>query len=686
MKRKNFKKMLALLLASTMCVSVCACGSKVSEEGSAAEAVVATESEETGAAESKEAGAEQEESKKYWEMLDEVQDTSELPDWEGEILEVNSWAAFGTGATIGEISESNVTFKELERVTGVRFNADESFSNNGDNIDAVVPKLVATDNFPTFAQMLESQTVAQDLFDNGFTVDLAPYIEKGYLDQVFKWIPEEHFAGVWEKVTNEDGSVYAIPFPLDLANYYEGAGYDVEGLFDAEYYNTHNKIPENYSGVFSHFCIWVRDDVLQALYPDALTMDEIKQIYIENGKFTEEQILDVPLNSAEDFINFLYDVQELLNDGEFKSLNGQQMEVTYGPNTETDAWQLMDSGPKLINGWGNSTNYFAWLDRNAVDESSVLQRAIDRDEYKEWFKTLNTLVNDDVMSKNSFVDNSATFNEKINNGYYAVTYGGGLPGYPFQIDGSEGGWSYRPIWVNYEAPDKDMFCTTGSTTVDYCLLFKKDYTEEQVEQLVHCLNYLHSPIGINNFNIGPLTAGLFTMDENGMRTLTEEGLAAISDNSKLVDYGLWNYVSGERKTFTTFPTFNGGEEIMRNATYTNGYVSDGRNEEDAFMYFNPGLLEGRSKAANSDVLATDYNVQGLGQNLESMKNFWSARSGYEAQIIKTVAASPEKFEQEYNNLLQYADDNFFTQEAMQEFSKYFVEANRKELNAAGILD
>lgn len=665
------KKALALLLAASMCFSMGACGSSNEEQKDSVDSK--TDDTEKTSNDGEQADA----TTNYWDMLDDVADSSDLPDWTGEILEVTTWSAFGTDMVIPEVTDDNVTLKEIERVTGVRFNMEDSFGNKGDNVDAVVPKLVASDSFPTMFYRLEFNDITQELYDNGYLVDLTEYYENGYLDEVLERIPQEYFdESIYSRLRTEDGKYFALPYSDNVVNYYSSVGYSPEG-FDADYYNTYGQSPVSGSNVLTNFTIWVRDDVLQALYPDSLTMEEITQIYMENGEFTEEQIFDLGLESSEDLWNLLRDIQELLDSSEFTSLSGQEIEVTYGPNTELDAWQLMSTLPKAVNGWGEGTNYFTVLDRTATDESSLIKRAIDTDQYKDWMQTLNTFVNEDIISQNSFVDNSATFNEKIMNGYYAVVYGGSLPVfYPSEIDGSEGGWSYRPIWINQ--PIDDSFgCNTGEPNLYYNGIFKGDLTDEQIEQLVHCINYLNSEIGISCLQNGPRSAGLFTEDADGNRTYTEKGLEVINDTELYESYGLWT-------SSLCIPHVCQPCELY-SLKYINASTEE-RYEERAYMYYNPGLLEGRSLAENSDVLKTDAYIYSSGLVLDSVSNFWSARAGYEDQVKKVITASADNFENEYNNLIQYANDNYLTEETVQEFNDWFVENNREELKAAGIIE
>lgn len=677
MKVKKINKLLSVMLAATMCLSAVACGQEEKQKESTAES--------TKPVEESTSESQMEEPPMYWEMLDEVSDTSELPDWTGDVLEVNVWVAGGSEAIIGEISDTNVTFKELERVTGVRFNPDESFGNNGANIDAMIPRLVAADNFPDIMFTWDSYTQLADLYENGYLVNLTPYYEQGYLDHVLHWTPMDVFGDlVYAPATTEDGECYFIPNTFNIVNSYDAYGYDIEE-YDTQEFTLKATAANLAGGGPLGQCIYVREDILQALYPDSYTRAELEQLYIDNGKFTEEEIFDIPLEDLDDFVGMLYDIQELIAGGEYVGLDGRTMEVTFGPHTEVDNWYWMVYLPSFVAGFGAGSDYFTYVDRTAESESDVMVRSIDSPQYKNWMRTLNQLVNDDVMAQNSLVDNSAAFNEKWLNGHYAVLYGGAQT-LAQKIDGTEGGWTYRPVWVKTPIDPAVGGVVTGGNTSDGCAIFKGDLTDEQIEQLVHCVDYLNSEIGINLFNWGPASAGLYEVDAEGRREYVNEEVYACmrnnEDNGAALKYGLKK--SGTKPTFGTYVTSQLGNQLL--APSYKYPLQKERTGAGAWNFYNSGTVPGYTYNENVSVVKYDSQVYSFGADIEGIKTFWAARSGFEQQMTKTIAAKTENFEKEYSKLIEYADEYGFNAEAVQQFNDKYVEANRTELKAAGIID
>ena len=182
-KMIKLARVLAMLLVMVLCLS--ACNTQTSH----------TRGEYTGA--------------KYWEMLDEVSDTSDLPSWEGEILEVSVWFAAASSTIIGTIPETDVCFKEFERVTGVRFNVEECFDNGGNNIDAKLPMVIASKKLPTMIMGYDILKQCNELWEEGYLADLTEYYEDGTLDQLLKYMPyDDAYNYVYHNFADEDGNFY----------------------------------------------------------------------------------------------------------------------------------------------------------------------------------------------------------------------------------------------------------------------------------------------------------------------------------------------------------------------------------------------------------------------------------------------------------------------------------------------
>ncbi|MBQ4641167.1 MAG: hypothetical protein IJB47_00940 [Oscillospiraceae bacterium] len=623
----------------------------------------------------------------YWELLDEVQDTSDLPTWTGDKLEVTIWVSAGSDASMGNYTPDAPVWKELERVTGVIFNHEESYGNGGGSIDAKLPMVIASGRLPHVILGYGCENQLLELFQEDYLVDLTPYYEDGTLDQLTKVLPvEECTPYIYKNYMDEEGSIYAIPVTyagseINIAKVWDAANIEVDG-YDPQYYATYGDRPHTWSGIGGD-AVYIRDDVLQAVRPGALTLEDIRDIYMEDGTFTEEQLFDVGLKSADDFWKLLRDIKAELdaNPGKYTDFNGETCEVMQGSFVEGDNWRYSVNLCQWLYQIPANTDYFCFADYTPESEDDLLQWAFLSDFYVDHWRELSKLVREDVISKNSWVDNNAIFNEKLYAGHYLVCYGG--------LNLQEaGGYTYRPIWV--DAP-YNAYEVGGFSTVNYLYplaLFKDAFTDEELEQFLHCLNYLNSDVGCANFLWGPESAGWVAYDENGDRYFVDEDVeeymldaSSIDGNEDPMWNGLFNIYG---HSCVWWPL--GVRSAIVKPSYTLADTME-RREEDAIRLFCPGILEGRSEGENSVFMNSAPQVHVWGMQFEYCQQFWNARTGFEDRIKKMIVSETDAdFDKQLAELKAYTEANGLTDENLADFNAKYVEENRDLLVAAGIID
>ena len=532
-----------------------------------------------------------------------------------------------------------------------------------------------------------------ELYENGYLVDLTEHYNDGTLAQLTRVFPVEE---TWNYVyTNmaKGGSIYGIPTVLNATEteapkVWDAAGLEIEG-YDPRIFATYISAPTSVSGQSSDGPT-IREDLLQAVRPDSLTMAEIEELYAENGTFTEEQIYHVDLKSADDFWDLLRDIKKELdaNPGKYLDANGNPVEIMAGIHTEEDNWRYSVNLMGALYNAPANTNYFALMNYEPESADTVLEWGWSSELYQDHWKNMNDMVQEGIISANSFVDNKAAFQEKMNAAHYVVHYGGN---YYTDYTDANGDYTYRyvPVWVN---SDFNTMKQGGTSSVSYAYmfgLFKKAFkSDEQIEQFLHAINYLNSDVGVNNFVWGPKSAGLFTEDENGVRSYATEALfndmIGHSGTGESTKYGLYDIYGGENLGDVWFPK-----------GIAMGYLSDdyayaGRLEakaSDARKFFVPGILEGKSMGENNINTLNAPNVHQFGLNYEWGKTFWAARTGFENQIKKMIVAKDDaEYQKELDILNEYCATNGLTDDALANFNKEWVNANSEFLKAAGIID
>ncbi|MDG0808630.1 type 2 periplasmic-binding domain-containing protein [Cohnella rhizosphaerae] len=293
----------------------------------------------------------------------DLADSSDLPDWTGKQLKLKVWFDQGTGGLLAGARKykDDLVTNEIARVTGVRMDLDRSFDNGGSMTGSVkMGMLAATNDWP---DLIVNGNELQSLVENDKLYDLTELLPK-YAPNLMKKIPQS-LDTVWNKpYVSMNGKVYAVP-----ANIYENALPLLKPDLDASLFPT-----THYMGY-----LYVRDDILKKLYPQAKTVSEIEDLYMKNGKFTRDELLDVPINTQEDFFKFLYDIQKL------GIKEGNQEVSPFFTYSGQDNWNLMTVLYSALLGGSSASgdnSYFTYWDQ----KTKRLEWGFKQPEFKELTK------------------------------------------------------------------------------------------------------------------------------------------------------------------------------------------------------------------------------------------------------------------------------------------------------------
>lgn len=625
------KKIMSILLVLAMGLSMVSCGKK--NEGGSGSGVVT----------------------KINELGNEYKTIDEMPDYVGDKLEITAWYGYGSNEVyIGKKATDDKFRDELERVTGVRISEKTSFDNGGSTGDSKLAKMVATKSYPQVGVGIEA-SIAEKLDEAGKLYDLAELIPK-YMPNYMSIInSSEEMKKQFER-RKVDGRL--IGFSALNENGFK--------FYDKEY------TPEKYASVIqpvdSRSWIWVRDDILTKLYPNAKTMAEIKEIYLKNGSYQKEDLTDVVIKSKEDFRTFL----EKIN-GLGLTENGRKVWPLY-THAGADNWDLMTvfatplAGKGI--GKGSFVNNFSYYD----GKQDRILKTVEQQWFKDMMKYFNQMVIDGLASKEALIDSTANFDQKKLNGEYAVLYGNTVVPTDDQLKAAGKSYSYRPVMLDIPCDYNEYVRVDTQKNIfgGYAIsLFKDTMTETQVEHFLRFLDFFYSDAGMKFALWGPEKAGLYEEDENGnMRYIDERFKQARvydGDAQVFVDYGL--------RSFPRIDYFMGNSNGVNKynpkliySQYAEERIASNYKKMWNYSYFEP--------LPDFPELDFTWIIWNFPKYSDGIKKFWNARQATE-DAMKTVftATNDAEFEKYYQNMLSVMETNGFDDATLDEMTKILKEQN-----------
>ncbi|MBQ8588718.1 MAG: hypothetical protein IJ454_04925 [Clostridia bacterium] len=583
------------------------------------------------------------------ELGNEYDTVDDMPDWTGDKLELTVWYGYGSNETyIGKTAKEDKFRDEIERVTGVRISETKSFDNGGSTGDTKIAKMVSTGNWPHIGMGLES-SIAESLIEEGMLYDLTDLIPK-YMPNYSKILDShEAFRTQWDNAQNEKGDYALKRFHKRAFQFY-----------DPDY------SMEKYSKLIqpsdSREWIWVRDDILKMLYPEAKTQAEIKEIYMKNGEFTEADMKDVTIKSKEEFRELLEKIDALnLTEG------GRKVWPFYTHAGE-DNWDLLTMFGPTIEGCGvrnGIVSNFTYYDGKKDEMVSTAEQ--------EWFKELcwffNELVIDGLASKEALVDNRTAFDQKKSNGEYAIFYGNMIPPTDEQLKAAGKDFSYRRVMLDIPG-DYDTFVRNDSSKSvfdNYNMYFFKSMDETQLEQTLRFLDFFYSEAGMKLANWGPKKAGLYEEDEDGNMRYTDKKFEAAQlyegDQQVFIDYGIYSW---PRIDYFIVP--DGLNKYQPELVYGDNAE---RIQSDWTKYWNYSYIEPLPDFPYTNFGWAIYN---FGSHSEHINAFWNARQSSEDAIKKLFTASNRKeFDKYYDAMLKKLRSNGLDEEGIKDMNRVLKE-------------
>ncbi len=589
----------------------------------------------------------------------QVNTIDELPDWTGPELDLSAWYCYGTNnMAIGRFKTNDKFQAEMKRVSGISLSEKTSFDNGGESCDNKIAKMVSTKAWPHVAVGLEN-SVLQMLVDGDKLYDLTDLIPK-YMPNYMSYInSDEYVKATFDKKTQYNGRKYT----------WLGLGKAMYRYTDPDY--TEKKYAPISPVKNSRGSFWIRDDILKKLHPETKTLAEQKEIYMQNGAFTKEEITDFTIKSIDEFRQLLEDINSL-NITE----NGRKVWPFY-THEGTDNWSLLAMMNCLMGVGANARNsYFVYYD--TVEKQ--LKNPVKADWFKEYVKFCNQLYRDGLASEEALIDTRAVFEQKKNNGEYAILYGLAVPPSQEVLEAGGKDYSYRKVYIDIPI-DHSRFIdvNTESLFSNYGLSFFKDMlSETEVEQILRFLDFFYTDAGMKFAQWGPEKSGLYKENPDGTLVYTdkefESAMLYDGDDTVMFDYGY--------KSFPVISEFIGGTLSHFNKYNPKIMYANYEKERIPSNYasmFNFGYVDPYPDYPHVDVSWDIWNLTG---KVDGAMKMWSARQVIEDALKTTLAAkTDEDFEQCYAKLIEIEERNGYDDACFEEMNKVYKEINGGNLDA-----
>lgn len=444
-----------------------------------------------------------------------IKDTSDLDSYSGKNqMKLTAWNTMG-GSALNKTASNDVVTPEITRITGVEIT---KVMNAGD-----------ADPMSEWEKIVISKDIPQiaygniNCIENVDRFDLTDLVKK-YCPTLMERVPKS----VWKNLYAEDGRLYQLPWNIHSGSIANIVPEDVAAMPEG-----HSTIMFDEDNDYYPYVL-VREDVLKAAYPNAHTQAELEEIFNTRGYFTEKELFDVEITSAEKFrTEFLPAISAVLANNNYyveKSTGRSVATMVLDNGNDYDTWDFMGVLiPKLLGGTGNHKNtHFSYWDVNTQKVEMMMTQDFYKREVYEWAKLL---AEGKLVSKDGFYSSHNDFMSYLNRGLYAIAYGSNTSPAGNTIkwesaDGTTSNVTYRKVYMKIEKADQFEYWSNAiPSATGLCFIKGSGLKEEHLPQILRWIDYQASRLADKMYSWGPRSAGLFTEDANGNRTFKDAELA-----------------------------------------------------------------------------------------------------------------------------------------------------------------
>lgn len=250
-----------------------------------------------------------------------------------------------------------------------------------------LPEVLATNEF-------WQPEIRKALISSGSIREFTPEIIKKYMPRFTKKL-ERYGATVEEFLADNktDGKNWYLP--------YRGSYINFPNLRTTE--GAYQNLPIPYG-------IYLRDDILKKIFPQARTEQELKQIYVQKGgRLDWEDVTDIPIDNKEQLLDYFRKVKEL------GMKVGNNPVIPAHPNANADGnsivWSMLTASE--LYWWGQEWGIL-------LPKGDQLTYIPEAPEWKDYVKWFNTMYNEGLLDPEWAIQKDDQMNSKIKNGEYAA--------------------------------------------------------------------------------------------------------------------------------------------------------------------------------------------------------------------------------------------------------------------------
>lgn len=553
-----------------------------------------------------------------------------------DVLKLTVWDTQGTDVIVQTEYKDNIVEKWLTEKTGVQ--VDNIYGNDGGQWDVKLTKLVAGDNLPDIINCGGGQGPAHfaKLDELGEVWHLTPEILQEYAPDLWEQIPQEQ----WDKMT-VNGNILGVPYSYPLAAVtggYVNFDYSEE---DLEYMSQYLMNRTNDLGAYS---VWVRDDILKMIYPDAKSFDELVAIMEERQEPIGEELLDIPIYTTEEYVDFMYKVRDLNIKENDKTV------YAYGYDGGDNWGGLAMLGPNMC---GYPANNYISVWNSATNSVEV---PMVHDIIKEAASIQNKMVRDSVIDPESLAHTAEMYKQKVLNGQYALV-SVDLMGIDVnqELENAGATFRYRPFTTQvpakpgYEA--KDEVSSISSWGASLALL--KSLSEDEMHKVLGWINTQFTDEYLEIKAWGPEEAGLYVENADGTRTFKDDRLNEffVKRNTGAIDVSETMGLGQGSHLFSINPTASfmttGGHTSKWSPVVMAKYKELKPASSSGFKFKTDS-----PHITNVKTAPTFFIWSPAFAEIPGVVDFWGARAQWEDKLKLTFASNDDaQFEERWNDLL-----------------------------------